>query len=154
MLSSWRVDELLLHLNCSLSDMTRHWQNTEGQKISNFAANMSARLHKTQELLYDSTRDFLALRFEHRDNEKRWMVEKDRLLQELDACHQQLKSNHRHSTSYVLDVSRVHEEILSGPLARQGEFKVYVLYLWCLIFCFVQPSTVTRCLGTKSGYMW
>jgi len=88
---------------------------------------MSFRLHKTQELLYDSTRDFLSLRFEHRDNEKSWMVEKDRLLQELDACHQQLETGrHRQHqpTSNILDVSKLHEDLLSGPLARQEEFKV------------------------------
>ena len=86
---------------------------------------MLTRLHKTQELLYDSTRDFLSLRFEHRDNEKRWMVEKDRLLQELDACHQQLETGrHRQPTTNVLDVSKLHDDLLSGPLARQEEFKV------------------------------
>jgi len=91
---------------------------------------MLYRLHKTQELLYDSTRDFLSLRFEHRDNEKRWMTEKDRLLQELDACHQQLEHGRGHrqpSTPNILDVSKLHDELLSGPLARQEEFKVSVV---------------------------
>ena len=81
------------------------------------------RLHKTQELLYDSTRDFLSLRFEHRENEKRWMVEKDRLLQQLDACHRQLQLD-RQPTSSVIDVSKLHDDLLSAPLAHQDEFKV------------------------------
>jgi len=90
------------------------------------------RLHKTQELLYDSTRDFLSLRFEHRENEKRWMVEKDRLLQELDACHQQIEhGQQRQPTPNVLDVSKLHDELLTGPLARQEEFKVDVNFLEC-----------------------
>ena len=86
------------------------------------------RLHKTQELLHDSTRDFLSLRFEHRDDEKHWMMEKDRLLQELDACHQQMElGHHRPPSSNVLDVSKLHDELLTGPLARQEEFKVHVV---------------------------
>ena len=85
-----------------------------------------SRLHKTQELLYDSTRDFLSLRFEHRENEKRWMVEKDRLLQELDACHEHVQLDAR-PVSNVLDVSKLHDDLLSSPLARQEEFKVDLL---------------------------
>ena len=50
----------------------------------------SYRLHKTQDLLYDSTKDFLELRFEHRAHEKKWMAEKDRLLRELDVCKHQM----------------------------------------------------------------
>ncbi|NXY69790.1 CCD77 protein, partial [Glareola pratincola] len=42
------------------------------------------KLHKTQNLLYESTRDFLQLKFEARANEKAWMAEKDSLLRKLD----------------------------------------------------------------------
>lgn len=42
------------------------------------------KLQKTQDLLYDSTKDFLQLRYEQRSNERNWMSEKDQLLQELD----------------------------------------------------------------------
>ncbi|KAM9579675.1 coiled-coil domain-containing protein 77 [Guaruba guarouba] len=42
------------------------------------------KLHKTQNLLYESTRDFLQLKFDARANEKAWMVEKDSLLRKLD----------------------------------------------------------------------
>lgn len=41
------------------------------------------RLHKTQNLLYESTRDFLQLKFDARANEKAWMAEKDSLLRKL-----------------------------------------------------------------------
>lgn len=47
------------------------------------------RLHKTQDLLYDSTRDFLELRFQHRGQERQWMRERDQLLQKLDRVHKQ-----------------------------------------------------------------
>ncbi|XP_030900830.2 coiled-coil domain-containing protein 77 isoform X2 [Melopsittacus undulatus] len=42
------------------------------------------KLHKTQNLLYESTRDFLQLKSDARANEKAWMAEKDSLLRKLD----------------------------------------------------------------------
>ncbi|NWH56202.1 CCD77 protein, partial [Geococcyx californianus] len=45
---------------------------------------ISDKLHKTQNLLYESTRDFLQLKFDARANEKAWMAEKDSLLRKLD----------------------------------------------------------------------
>uniref|UniRef100_A0A7N6F6Y5 Coiled-coil domain containing 77 n=1 Tax=Anabas testudineus TaxID=64144 RepID=A0A7N6F6Y5_ANATE len=52
---------------------------------------LNDRLQKTQKLLYESTRDFLQLKFDSRAHEKSWMVEKDRLLRELDSCHNRLR---------------------------------------------------------------
>lgn len=49
------------------------------------------RLQRTQNLLYGSTKDFLQLKFETRAHEKKWMAEKDRLLRELDSCHNRLR---------------------------------------------------------------
>ncbi|XP_008936624.1 PREDICTED: coiled-coil domain-containing protein 77, partial [Merops nubicus] len=42
------------------------------------------KLHKTQNLLYESTRDFLQLKFDARANEKAWIAERDSLLRKLD----------------------------------------------------------------------
>ncbi|KFV04831.1 Coiled-coil domain-containing protein 77, partial [Tauraco erythrolophus] len=50
------------------------------------------KLHKTQNLLYESTRDFLQLKFDARANEKAWMAEKDSLLRKLDKDPDQLIS--------------------------------------------------------------
>ncbi|NWY46630.1 CCD77 protein, partial [Sylvia atricapilla] len=44
---------------------------------------ITEKLHKTQNLLYESTRDFLQLKFDARANEKAWMAEKDGLLRKL-----------------------------------------------------------------------
>ncbi|XP_072528032.1 coiled-coil domain-containing protein 77 isoform X2 [Salminus brasiliensis] len=52
---------------------------------------LTEKLQRTQNLLYESTRDFLQLKFESRGREKRWMVEKDRLLRDLDSCQERLK---------------------------------------------------------------
>lgn len=52
---------------------------------------MTDKLQRTQNLLHESTRDFLQLKFDTRVHEKSWMVEKDRLLRELDSCHNRLR---------------------------------------------------------------
>ncbi|XP_060101746.1 coiled-coil domain-containing protein 77 [Heteronotia binoei] len=45
---------------------------------------LTEKYNKAQSLLYESTRDFLNLKFEARTNEKSWMAEKDCLLRRLD----------------------------------------------------------------------
>ncbi|KAM6937485.1 coiled-coil domain-containing protein 77 [Xenentodon cancila] len=52
---------------------------------------LTEKLDRTQNLLHESTRDFLQLKFDTRAHEKGWMVEKDRLLRELDSCHNRLR---------------------------------------------------------------
>ncbi|KAM9495750.1 coiled-coil domain-containing protein 77 isoform 2-T5 [Clarias gariepinus] len=52
---------------------------------------LTEKLQRTQNLLYDSTRDFLQLKFESRAHEKSWMVEKDRLLREKDSYQERLR---------------------------------------------------------------
>ncbi|NWS97401.1 CCD77 protein, partial [Mionectes macconnelli] len=44
---------------------------------------VTEKLQKTQNLLYESTRDYLQLKFDARANEKAWMAEKDCLLRQL-----------------------------------------------------------------------
>lgn len=75
------------------------------------------RLHKTQDLLYDSTRDFLTLRYEHREHERQWMSEKDKLLQQLDICHQELNIDQRQTEAAVLNES-------IDTMSHLEEFKV------------------------------
>nr|XP_020644658.1 coiled-coil domain-containing protein 77 isoform X1 [Pogona vitticeps] len=45
---------------------------------------LTEKCHKAQTLLYESTRDFLQMKFDARANEKSWMAEKDVLLRRLD----------------------------------------------------------------------
>ncbi|KAF3689032.1 Coiled-coil domain-containing protein 77 [Channa argus] len=52
---------------------------------------LTDRLQQTQKLLYESTKDFLQLKFDTRTHEKSWMVEKDRMLRELDTCQNRLR---------------------------------------------------------------
>ncbi|XP_006163281.1 coiled-coil domain-containing protein 77 [Tupaia chinensis] len=48
-------------------------------------------LHHTQELLYESTKDYLQLRFENQNKEKSWMLEKDCLLSKIKQYRVQCK---------------------------------------------------------------
>ena len=64
------------------------------------------RLHKTQDLLYESTKDFLELRYQGRANERQWMAEKDKLLREMDQCKSQLCTTVKDST---LDTSNMYD---------------------------------------------
>ncbi|XP_070827914.1 coiled-coil domain-containing protein 77 isoform X4 [Chaetodon trifascialis] len=52
---------------------------------------LTDKLQQTQNLLYQSTKDFLQMKFDTRAHEKSWMVEKDRLLRDLDSCHNRLR---------------------------------------------------------------
>ena len=51
---------------------------------------LSDQLHMTQNLLYDSTKDYLDLKYEFRARERQWMTEKDQLLRQLDHFREQL----------------------------------------------------------------
>ena len=63
-------------------------------------------MHKTQDLLYESTKDFLELRYQGRANERQWMAEKDKLLREMDQCKSQLCTTVKDST---LDTSNMYD---------------------------------------------
>jgi len=67
---------------------------------------LTEKLHKTQDLLYESTKDFLELRYQGRANERQWMSEKDKLLRDLDQCKQQMNIKVKDS---ALDTSNVYE---------------------------------------------
>ncbi|XP_058047609.1 coiled-coil domain-containing protein 77 [Ahaetulla prasina] len=57
---------------------------------------ITEKYHKAQTLLYESTRDFLQVKFDARANEKSWMAEKDTLLRKMDKC----KCAHKPSRVY------------------------------------------------------
>ncbi|XP_078076441.1 coiled-coil domain-containing protein 77 isoform X2 [Mustelus asterias] len=71
---------------------------------------LTDKLHKTQNLLYESTKDFLQLKFEGRDAEKVWMAEKDHLLQELDR-HRELRNGGCDSETQLLRELPMEHEI-------------------------------------------
>ena len=51
---------------------------------------LTEQLHTTQGMLYDSTKDYLDLKYQFRAREREWMAEKDQLLHQLDHYREQL----------------------------------------------------------------
>lgn len=68
---------------------------TQRQKDAEQIKNLREKLLETQNLLHESTKDYLEAKFEMRNIERKWMAEKDRLLQELDkSCkHEHVKED-------------------------------------------------------------
>lgn len=68
---------------------------TQRVKDAHTIKQLKDKLFKTQQLLHESTKDFLELKFAARQNERRWMHEKDKLLQDLDksAKHEMIKED-------------------------------------------------------------
>ncbi|XP_064607121.1 coiled-coil domain-containing protein 77-like [Liolophura sinensis] len=64
---------------------------TRRQRDEDKIRTLTEKLQKTQDLLYTSTKDYLNLRYEGRCQEKKWMEEKDALLQELDSCKEKMR---------------------------------------------------------------
>ncbi|KFQ69984.1 Coiled-coil domain-containing protein 77, partial [Phaethon lepturus] len=73
-------------LEALLEDRRIHMEEAQvqHQRDQDKIKTITDKLHKTQNLLYESTRDFLQLKFDARANEKAWMAEKDSLLRKLD----------------------------------------------------------------------
>ena len=65
-------------------------------------------LHTTQSMLYDSTKDYLDLKYEYQSSERASMAERDRLLSELDQYRERL------------DISEGIDPLL-GPMYDEGE---------------------------------
>lgn len=64
--------------------------DVQHQRDSDRVKSLADKLQNTQELLYESTKDYLELKYELRAKERSWMKEKDKLLQQLDHYKQQL----------------------------------------------------------------
>lgn len=86
---------------------------------------LTDKLNKTQKLLYESTRDFLQLKFEGRAIEKSWMAEKDRLLQELDRCREQmvLSRDPEREREQEIEIFRLSQAERTARTSRNEEVK-------------------------------
>ncbi|KAM3927250.1 coiled-coil domain-containing protein 77 isoform 2-T2 [Leptodactylus fuscus] len=86
---------------------------------------MTDKLNKTQKLLYESTRDFLQLKFEGRANEKSWIAEKDRLLQELDRCREHLVKSRdpERERDQEMEIMRLSQAERAARTSRSEEVK-------------------------------
>lgn len=81
-------------INALMDDrqMIREEANLAQQRDRDRLERVELKLKNTQTMLYESTKDMLALKLDHRNKEKEWMGEKDRLLQDLDATRDELMS--------------------------------------------------------------
>ncbi|XP_032205064.1 coiled-coil domain-containing protein 77 isoform X2 [Mustela erminea] len=77
-LSREQVEGLMEDRRIRIEEIQVHHQRNQ-DKIKELTKN----LHHTQELLYESTKDFLQLRFESQNKEKSWMLEKDHLMSKI-----------------------------------------------------------------------
>lgn len=73
-------------IDALLEDRRTRMEEYETQRLkdANEIKCLREKLLQTQNLLHESTKDFLEAKFEMRTIERKWMAEKDRLLQELD----------------------------------------------------------------------
>ncbi|EPQ07591.1 Coiled-coil domain-containing protein 77 [Myotis brandtii] len=85
-LSREQVEGLMEDRRIRIEEIQVHHQRNQ-DKIKELTKN----LHHTQELLYESTKDFLQLRFENQNKEKSWMLEKDQLISKIKQYRAQCK---------------------------------------------------------------
>ena len=65
------------------------YREREYQKINN----LTEQLNKSQALLYESTKDFLGLKYDSRLKERKWMNERDSMMREMDYLKEQIDLN-------------------------------------------------------------
>ncbi|XP_019509588.1 PREDICTED: coiled-coil domain-containing protein 77 [Hipposideros armiger] len=85
-LSREQVEGLMEDRRIRLEEIQVHHQRNQ-DRVKELIKN----LHRTQELLYESTKDFLQLRFENQNKEKSWMLEKDHLMSKIKQYRVQCK---------------------------------------------------------------
>ena len=83
------------HINSLLEDRRvqmeefEAYREREYQKINN----LTEQLNKSQALLYESTKDFLGLKYDSRLKERKWMNERDSIMREMDYLKEQIDLN-------------------------------------------------------------
>lgn len=85
-LSREQVEGLMEDRRIRLEEIQVHHQRNQDR-----VKELTKNLHHTQELLYESTKDFLQLRFENQNKEKSWMLEKDHLMSKIKQYRVQCK---------------------------------------------------------------
>lgn len=89
-LSKEQIDSLM-------EDRRTHMEEYETQRLkdSNNIKALKEKLLKTSNLLHESTKDFLDAKYDMRNTERKWMAEKDRLLNDLDKSvkHEEVKDD-------------------------------------------------------------
>ncbi|XP_077615335.1 coiled-coil domain-containing protein 77 [Crocuta crocuta] len=129
-LSREQVEGLMEDRRIRIEEIQVHHQRNQDR-----IKELTKSLHHTQELLYESTKDFLQLRFENQNKEKSWMLEKDHLMSKIKQYSMQCKKkedkgrkvwpviheSHHHQNEYVksLKDKLIQEKKLSNMYQEQ-----------------------------------
>lgn len=76
--------------------------DARNQRDSFKIQSLSEQYHKTRCLLYESTKDYLQVKYELRAKERDWIAEKDKLLQEMDRIREQISANSGNTYTILL----------------------------------------------------
>lgn len=108
-----------------MEDRRAHIEESETQRLkdTNAINNLKEKLLKTQNLLHESTKDFLDSKFEMRKSERKWMTEKDKLLNDLDksAKHEHVKEDE------ILFVAQEQSAVLAEEDRKRYEAEIDAL---------------------------
>lgn len=93
---------------------------TQRLKDANSIKQLKEKLLQTQNLLHESTKDFLDSKYEFRTFERKWMTEKDRLLQDLDKSsrHESVKDDE------ILFVAQEQSQVLAEEERKRYEAEI------------------------------
>jgi len=82
-------------INALLEDrkVAQDEQQIQRERDTSKIKSLADKLAKTQALLYESTKDFLEQKYETRLKERKWMGERDRIMQEMDYLKEQVDIN-------------------------------------------------------------
>lgn len=106
-------------------------QALQDQNIARIHA-LSDQLHTTQSMLYDSTKDYLDLKYEFRSCERDWMSERDQLLNELDS--------HREKVDISEGVDPTFGRVLH--VYHDGESRFVSRMFWFVLYCWHEKARV------------
>ncbi|EDV29749.1 uncharacterized protein TRIADDRAFT_2488, partial [Trichoplax adhaerens] len=110
-LSKDRITVLLEDRNVRVEE-----QKATQKRASDNIQLLSDKLQKTQSLLYESTKDFLELKYTTKLKEREWMFNKDNMLQELELLRFEIQNK---TTSPMSTVLTANPKVTESDTARQ-----------------------------------
>lgn len=119
-LSKEQIDSLM-------EDRRTHMEEYETQRLKDSSSikSLKEKLLKTQNLLHESTKDFLDAKYEMRSVERKWMQEKDRLLNDLDKSSKHKSEQAKEDE--VLFVAQEHSTALADEDRKRYEAEIDTL---------------------------
>ena len=90
-------------------------QEASRERDSDKIKTLTDHLNKTQTLLYESTKDYLELKYDTRLKERKWMGERDKIMREMDYLKEQIDMNKEEIEMQV-------QRTKASPLSRDSIF--------------------------------